>query len=654
MKLESIRVLSRGGDLRLNTGEQSGLQRSSGWALRCLAVATRAGTALALAALATSAHAAGDAAVGRGRFGLCEACHGVRAEGNVNLEAPSLAGREGWYLTRQLENFRTGRRGTAPEDLRGQQMRPMALTLESDQAVQDVVAYVISLSPAPPVTTVKGDVAHGKSLYAGTCASCHGETAQGNEGMQAPALKGVSDWYLLKQIKAFRNGWRGTAADDTSGAQMRAMAMTLPDDAALNDVVAYIASLEAAPSQWRLARDCPPSFEKLADGTCEFRSLYDLYSSVDGHGGLRARLPAMRTRSMPKQIDLGRYLFFDRALSHDQTLACADCHNPRLGFSDGRGRSLGIAQPRGPPGQPTRRELDRGAPTLWNVGFLQRLFWDGRAASLAEQASGPLFAPDEMANTPAGLTQSLNAIPSYRALFAEAYAREPTRDITIDEIEGALAAFESSLVSFSSRYDRYAFGDATALSPLELDGHNVFRGFVARCSQCHVPPLFTDGELAVVGAPAVAGQPYDRGAGRQSDDPALVGAFRTPTLRNITLTAPYFNAGQFATLSDVVTFYNDTRGHAMPKSVPQQLHWHIAMKAPMLSGADVTALVAFLGTLTDESLKPRVPVAVPSGLPVAPDAAASSSVASGTDPSRIAAQPASMSSAEEACHTCPH
>ena len=249
-------LIGRWGRFRLNTGEQSGLQRASGWVLRCLAAATRAGTALALVALATSAHAAGDAAVGRGRFGLCEACHGVRAEGNVNLEAPSLAGREGWYLTRQLENFRAGRRGTVPEDLRGQQMRPMALTLESDQAVQDVVAYVISLPPAPPATTVKGDVAHGKSLYSGTCASCHGETAQGNEGMQAPALKGVSDWYLLRQIKAFRNGWRGTAADDTSGAQMRAMAMALPDDAALNDVVAYIASLEAcAVAQWQRSRE---------------------------------------------------------------------------------------------------------------------------------------------------------------------------------------------------------------------------------------------------------------------------------------------------------------------------------------------------------------------------------------------------------------
>jgi cytochrome c peroxidase len=630
--------------------------------------------AIALAALATSAEAAGNATVGRGRFGLCEACHGVRAEGNASLEAPSLAGREAWYLTRQLENFRAGRRGTAAGDRLGQQMRPMAQTLESDEAVQDVVAYVTSLPHAPSAATVKGDVAHGKTLYAGTCSACHGDAAQGNEALGAPALKGVSDWYLLRQLEAFRKGWRGASPEDENGLQMRAIATAIPNDAALKDVVAYIASLEAAPAAapeddpaeavagtgalagWHLATDCPPSFEQLADGTCEFRSLYDLYSSVDGHGGLRAKLPAMRGRYTAKQIALGKYLFFDRALSHDQTLACADCHNPRLGFSDGRGRSLGVAQPRAPPGAPaSRRELDRGAPTLWNVGFLGRLFWDGRAATLAEQASGPLFAADEMANTPDGLTQTLNAIPAYRALFADAYAREAARDITVDEIENALAAFQTSLVSFNSRYDRYAFGDASALTPLEQEGHNVFRGFVARCSQCHVPPLFTDGELAVVGAPAVAGQPYDRGAGRQSDDPALVGAFRTPTLRNIALTAPYFNAGQFATLRDVVTFYNDTRGHAVPKSVPQQVHWHIAMKAPQLSEADVDALVAFLGTLTDESLKPRVPEAVPSGLPVAPDAPPlAHRVTFGETPSRIASQPVSKTLAAEACRTCPH
>jgi hypothetical protein len=115
--------------------------------------------------------------------------------------------------------------------------------------------------------------------------------------------------------------------------------------------------------------------------------------------------------------------------------------------------------------------------------------------------------------------------------------RDATAPIALHEVVDALAAFESSLVSFNSRYDRYAFGDANALSELELQGYNVFRGFVARCSQCHIPPLFTDGELAVVGAPAVPGEPYDRGAGRIDHDPALTGAFKTPTLRDLTRTA---------------------------------------------------------------------------------------------------------------------
>jgi len=146
----------------------------------------------------------------------------------------------------------------------------------------------------------------------------------------------------------------------------------------------------------------------------------------------------------------------------------------------------------------------------------------------------------------------------------------------------------------------------------------VFRGFVARCSQCHIPPLFTDGELAVIGAPAVPGEPYDRGAGRTDHDPALAGAFKTPTLRNIARTAPYFNAGQFATLDEAVAFYNDARGHAAPREVPLQIHWHIAMSQPMLGPDDVKALVAFLNTLTDESLMPQIPSSVPSGLPVGP------------------------------------
>lgn len=364
---------------------------------------------------------------------------------------------------------------------------------------------------------------------------------------------------------------------------------------------------------WQLSEQCPPSFEKLADGTCAWRSLYELYASADGHGGLRARVPAMRERFTPEQIDLGRYLFFDRLLSRDGSLACADCHQPAKGFSDGRARSLGAFM-HGT--EHPRTELDRNAPTLWNVGFLARLFWDGRAQSLQEQAAGPLFASNEMATTPQALEAALNANAGYRSMFASAFRRHALAPITSTEVMRALSAFQSSLVSFNSRYDRYALGDSTALNDQELHGYNLFRGFVARCSQCHIPPLFTDSELAVVGAPAVPGRPYDAGAGRHSSDPELFGAFKVPTLRNVARTAPYFNAGQFASLEDVVRFYNDKRGHAQPPGGAQRIHWHIAMTQPLLSEADMFALVAFLHALTDESLTPRIPLAVPSGLPV--------------------------------------
>ena len=187
---------------------------------------------------------AGSAAAGQGRFGLCESCHGVRAEGNTGLGAPAIAGLQDWYVTRQLENFRENRRGTAPDDARGQQMRAMAQTLESDAAVADVVAYLATLKPVVSAATIEGNVAHGKELYA-TCMSCHGDRAQGNEAVQAPALSYSNDWYLLKQLDNFHAGRRGTSDADTFGGQMRAMASTLPDEAAWRDVVAYIATLGA-------------------------------------------------------------------------------------------------------------------------------------------------------------------------------------------------------------------------------------------------------------------------------------------------------------------------------------------------------------------------------------------------------------------------
>jgi len=200
-------------------------------------------TCTALSLGAPLAHAAGDVAKGKAAFTVCEACHGKNAEGNKALGAPHLAGMPDWYLVRQLANFKSGLRGADPKDTFGTQMRPMAQTLADDAAVANVVAYIGSLTAPAPETTVKGDAAAGKTAYA-TCAACHGANGEGNQALNAPKLSGQHDWYLVRQLQYFKSGLRGADAKDTFGAQMRPMAATLADDAAINNVVTYIATLK--------------------------------------------------------------------------------------------------------------------------------------------------------------------------------------------------------------------------------------------------------------------------------------------------------------------------------------------------------------------------------------------------------------------------
>lgn len=353
-----------------------------------------------------------------------------------------------------------------------------------------------------------------------------------------------------------------------------------------------------------LREDCPPSFEKSEDGRCSLRTMYDFYDSVQnaGLGGTQTALPAHRDGFTPQQIDLGRYLFFDPVLSADGTMSCATCHHPDQGFGDGLPRSMGIGG----------HEVSRAAPTLWNTAFLNKFFWDARAATLEEQAVGPLFAPDEMGNTPEQLLNSLNAVPQYQALFREAFGQRAGEAIQLDEVYLALAAFQTSLISLNSRYDRYAHGYHAALTEQEVQGLNVFRSFVARCSECHTPPLFTNQQVAVIGAPEPEGLALDIGAEKTFRAPQLKAGFKVPTLRNIVQTAPYMHSGKFDTLHQVAEFYNGGRGHAVPAGVDLRLHWHIS--SPNLTDDELDRLVDFLGTLTDESLKPQVPETVPSGL----------------------------------------
>ena len=358
-----------------------------------------------------------------------------------------------------------------------------------------------------------------------------------------------------------------------------------------------------AASDFTLVEHCPPGFDKSDSGVCILYTLYDQYDSIQdrGVGGLTSSLPSRRDGFTPQQIDLGRYLFFDPMLSVDGSLSCASCHHPDQGFSDGRARSIGV----------TGEEVSRSAPTLWNVAFLHRFAWDGRAATLEEQMQGPLFDTWEMGNTPENLLTTLNANKTYRDLFQQAFA-DSGNVITLDTIYTAIAAFQSSLISLNSRYDRYAHGHHQALTQQEIEGLNIFRSFVARCAECHQPPLFTNQQIAVIGTPEPEGMPVDVGAEKTYNAPRLKGGFKVPSLRNIDKTAPYMHSGRFETLRESVEFYTRGRGHAVPEGVEMQLHWHIW--EPNLTDHELDLLVIFLKTLTDETFKPHIPERVPSGL----------------------------------------
>jgi cytochrome c peroxidase len=361
-----------------------------------------------------------------------------------------------------------------------------------------------------------------------------------------------------------------------------------------------------APPAVTLASTCPPGFELTTSNQCKLHSLYDQYNSLynQGVGGLKTALPARRDSFSPQQIDLGRQLFFDPLLSGDQTLSCASCHHPKLGFADGQAKSTGVYG----------GTADRGAPSLWNMAFLSSFFWDARAKTLEEQLTGPLYAPNEMGNTPTQLLSSIDANSNYRHLFAEAFAQRAEQPISLAQIYTAIAAFETSLISLNSRYDHYAHGYAEALNANELQGMNVFRSFVARCAECHTPPLFSNQQIAVIGVPEAAGQPFDAGAESVFHNPTWRGGFKVPSLRNIAQTAPYMHNGAFNTLREASEFYTKGRGHALPaeEKARMVLHWHIW--EPKLTELELDRLVDFMQTLSDDSFTPAIPSQVPSGL----------------------------------------
>lgn len=273
----------------------------------------------------------------------------------------------------------------------------------------------------------------------------------------------------------------------------------------------------------------------------------------------------------PAKIELGKTLFFDRRLSGDGTMSCATCHDPNLGYSDGLEISLHY---------PTTRNW-RNSPTLINVAFQKLLFHDGRAASLEEQALFPMMSAFEMNQNLDYMEEEIRAVPEYEAAFTEVFG---DGDISRERIAMAIAAFERSLVSRDAPLDRFLNGDKNALSPKALQGYAVFTG-KGQCVQCHDGVSLADGRFYALGVqenpehltdPRIAAtrrfvakvyhfEEYrtlaeDPGRYLITNDRKDWQAFRTPTLREIALTAPYMHNGIYETLDEVIEFFNGGGG----------------------------------------------------------------------------------------------
>ena len=281
--------------------------------------------------------------------------------------------------------------------------------------------------------------------------------------------------------------------------------------------------------------------------------------------GLDLYMPVPESNPLTRdKVTLGRRLFFDKGLSRDRTLACSTCHDPERAFSDGR------AVPRGVGGA----EGARNAPALINRGYGAAFFWDGRAPSLERQALEPIFNPREL-----GLTE--------REL--ERRAGKKAADVA-----AALASYVRSIRSGDAPFDRYAAGNLDALSALEKQGLDLFRGR-AGCSACHIGPSFTDERFHNTGVAWRDGRYADEGRFAVSRNEKDRGAFKTPTLREVALTAPYMHDGSLLTLDDVIEFYSNG-GRRNPSLDPQ-------IQPRRFNLEEKRALAAFLRALTGRILE---------------------------------------------------
>ncbi len=285
-------------------------------------------------------------------------------------------------------------------------------------------------------------------------------------------------------------------------------------------------------------------------------------------------------------VALGRMLYYDKRLSGDNTVACSNCHNPDLYFTDGRPTSLGVGAKTG----------TRNAPTVLNAAFNPVQFWDGRATTLEDQAGGPIQNPVEMNQPHDAMIAKIGKLTDYKSAFDKAFGSGP---ITILKVEKAVASFERTLLSGNSPFDRYKYGgDKTAMSASAIRGMDIFtdkkRG---NCVTCHTIQdnfaLFSDGKFHNIGVGVDPnGDLKDLGRYNETHLDADKGAFRTPTLRDIAKTGPYMHDGSLKTLKDVVDFY--VGGGSSNPTLDKEI------KELKLKGPERADLQAFLESLTGD------------------------------------------------------
>lgn len=310
--------------------------------------------------------------------------------------------------------------------------------------------------------------------------------------------------------------------------------------------------------------------------------------------GAEIDLAALPDPPTPERVRLGRWLFYDTRLSADDSVACATCHQPEYAFSEPTPVSTGIAGQRG----------NRKAPSFINQAdtLYPHFFWDGRAASLEEQALGPIANPIEMGTTPEAMAEKLSAIPGYAPYFEQAFG---TEGITAERVATAIVSYERTRMSGNSPWDRWRYDrDEAAVSDAVKQGHELFFG-KAGCRPCHAGNNFTDSNFhnLGVGWNSETMRFDDDGRFTVTQDPADVGQFKTPALREVTRHPPYMHNGSVATLREAVEHYN--RGGVPNPNLDVRV-------APLgLSEQEVEALLAFLESLEGEGYLDTPPRAFP-------------------------------------------